>query len=111
MSTPLENEVTKSASPTPSVKECDCPTTCPKCGADLTGTPSNASSTTVSETANSPVMANVASVPAAPVKKGLFGLGFLGLGGRRRKTAHRRRRTTHRRRRNTRRNHRRAHKN
>jgi hypothetical protein len=100
MSTPLPNEFAKESLMPNTAKDCDCPTMCPKCGADLTG---------ASNAAPMPAM-NMPSAMTmpAPAKKGLLGIGFLGLGGRRRRTAHRRRRVTHRRaRRNTRRNNRR----
>jgi hypothetical protein len=101
MSTPLPNEIAKASLMPNTAKDCDCPTMCPKCGADLTVT----ANATPMPAMNASAMN--ASMPA-PAKKGLLGIGFLGLGGRRRRTAHRRRRTTHRRaRRNTRRNNRR----
>ena len=95
---------TPSPSPTPERNARGCLTRCPHCGESLSAA-NSASSTNVTASplslALSPNSASptpaVAAAPA-PAKKGLLGLGFLGLGGRRRKTSHRRRVTQRRRR-------------
>jgi hypothetical protein len=89
---------TPSQSPTPERNAHGCLTRCPHCGESLSAanSPSSTNATVLSPNSAVPT-SPVAAVPA-PTKKGLFGLGFLGLGGRRRKTSHRRRRVTRRRR-------------
>ena len=73
-----------------------CLTKCPECGASLAG--AEPASLTASPT---PSLSPNSSIPAPAEKKGLLGLGFLGLGGRRR--THRRHGATKRRRAATRR--------
>ncbi len=111
MSVPLPTEIAKAEplnSAAATVGSPECPTVCPKCGADLTET---ASPIEPSAASMNNSMSMPAAAAAAPAKKGLLGLGFLGLGGRRRRTAHRRRRTAvhHRRNRKNTRRGRRAH--
>jgi hypothetical protein len=83
-----------------------CPTKCPACGTNLTA--SSPVSLNVAPAALATPEPNIASmnIGAPQPKKGLLGLGFLGLGGRRRARTHRGRRTH---RRNTRRHRARKH--
>ena len=85
---------TPSPMPSPERNSRGCLTNCPACGEALP--PSNNASPISLVVSSNNAAPNATPLPA-PAKKGLLGIGFLGLGGRRRRTA-RRRRSTHRRR-------------
>lgn len=82
---------TPSPSPTlsPERNSRGCLLKCPQCGESLVS--ANASQSPVPAASNS-ALPSTSSSQVPPVNKGLFGLGFLGLGGRRRGTMSRRRR-------------------